>query len=361
MTVQAALEEPTSAVPADPSLLSRLQRMCEDRGLGALAGHLGDLMAFVETEMAAIEEALGALPSRGDIVDEAAAHLLSRGGKRLRPLCVALTARLAGPAGPEAHHLAVAVELVHAATLLHDDVVDEAHVRRGAPAARVLFGNTASIFAGDWLLVEALRRVRRTELHDVLDRLLETIDGMIHAEAEQLAARGRVHADRSLYFRIVEGKTAALFQWATWAGARAAGLPERAVEALDAYGRHLGIAFQLVDDLLDYAASGARLGKEPLADLREGKTTYPLLVAMERRTEVADLLTRLLADPPVPEAEQCQRDLLEALHATEALEATRALAEEHAARAAEALEAAPPGDVRDALTVVAHAAVAREH
>ncbi len=361
MTVQAALEEPTEATAEGAPLLSRLQRMCEDRGLDALAGHLGDLMAFVEAEMSALEEALGSLPHRGDMVGEAATHLLAQGGKRLRPLCVALSARLGTAPTGHAHHLAVAVELVHAATLLHDDVVDEADMRRGAPAARVLFGNTASIFAGDWLLVEALRRVRRTGLDEVLDRLLDTIDGMIHSEAEQLAARGRVHADRDLYFRIVEGKTAALFQWATWAGARAAGLSPRAVAALDAYGRHLGIAFQLVDDLLDYSASGAKLGKEPFTDLREGKTTYPLLVAMERLPEVRGLLEVWLSSPPEPEAKRLRADLLDTLHATGALEATRALALDHAHRAAEALQEAPAGPVREALRVVAHAAVTREH
>ncbi len=361
MTVQAALEEPLAPTPTGSHLLARLQDMCEARGLGALARRLEGLLAFVEEDLASLERELTHLPVRGDLASDAARHLLAQGGKRLRPLCVALSARLGGDFTEAARQLAVAVELVHAATLLHDDVVDEADVRRGAPAARVLFGNTASIFAGDWLLVEALRRVRRTGLPEVLDELLQTIDGMIHAEAEQLAARGRLHADRNAYFRIVEGKTASLFRWATWAGARAAGLDTAASEALADYGRHLGIAFQLVDDLLDYAGDGTRLGKEPLADLREGKTTFPLLLAVEREPTARKVVQALLDTPEGPAAEGLRRKLLEVLDRTEALAATREQAEWHAEQAAEALAAAPEGPVRDALVVVAHAAVQRDH
>src|SRR5262249_22155884 len=148
------------------------------------------------------------------------------------PLCVALAARAGNGFGAAARQLAVAVELVHTATLLHDDVVDVGDTRRGAPAARVVYGNAASIFAGDWLLVEALRRVRAAAVPDALDRLLDIIEEMIMAESTQLDRRGVMVADRAAYFRVVEGKTASLFRWALWAGGRAGGLDERACRAL---------------------------------------------------------------------------------------------------------------------------------
>src|SRR5213076_2069185 len=175
-------------------------------------------------DLAACEAGL-ALVARGtDVVSRSVGHLLDLDGKRLRPLCVALGARAgAGFTGP-ARELAVAVELVHTATLLHDDVVDLGEKRRGADTARAVYGNAASIFAGDWLLIEALRRVRHAGVRGLLDRLLDVIEEMIIAESVQLEGRRRADLGRAAWMRVAEGKTASLFRWAMLAGGRAGGL-----------------------------------------------------------------------------------------------------------------------------------------
>src|SRR5262249_7286012 len=161
--------------------------------------------------------------------------------------------------------------------------VDVAELRRGKPAAAVVYGNAASIFAGDWLLVAALRRIAAAGVDGLLDKMLTVIDEMIVAESVQLERRGRADRDlRDGYFKIVAGKTAALCRWAMVAGARAGGLGRAQEKALEAFGLHLGVAFQAIDDELDFADSASATGKDPLADLREGKITYPMVVAIER-------------------------------------------------------------------------------
>jgi octaprenyl-diphosphate synthase len=288
------------------------------------------------------------------VVHAAAHHLLDLRGKHLRPLCVALTSRFGDGFTDQARGLAVAVELVHSATLLHDDVVDVAERRRGEPAACVVYGNAASIFAGDWLLVAALRRIAASGVEGVLDRMLGVIDEMIVAESLQLERRGNVAGAREDYFAIVEGKTAALFRWAMVAGARVARLAPAAEAALERFGLHLGVAFQAVDDELDFADG---TGKDPLADLREGKITYPLVVALEREAALRPRLEALLAEPEPRQGELAA--IAQAVRATGALTATRALAEEHVERALGVLDELPAGPPRDALVTIALASLER--
>jgi octaprenyl-diphosphate synthase len=295
------------------------------------------------------------IPRGARVVHQAAHHLLDLRGKHLRPLCVALASRFGDGFTPRARGLAVAVELVHTATLLHDDVVDVAERRRGQPAACTVYGNAASIFAGDWLLVAALRRIGAAGYDGLLDKMLAVIEEMIMAESLQLERRGRVVADRAEYFRIVEGKTAALFRWAMIAGGRTAGLDATCEAALETYGLHLGVAFQAVDDELDFADG---TGKDPLVDLREGKMTFPMVVALERDASLRARFTALLADENPDHTALVA--IANAVRATGALAATRALAEEHAQRAIEALAALPAGPARDALETVALASLERQ-
>ncbi|MBX3249839.1 MAG: polyprenyl synthetase family protein [Myxococcales bacterium] len=339
-------------------VLGTLRRVASARGQGGLASRLAELSELVRWDMREIEGALAAVPKGADVVQSSAHHLLARGGKRLRPMCVAVAARCGSGFSSEARELALAVELVHCATLLHDDVVDLGEQRRGAPAARMLYGNAASIFAGDWLLVHALQRVRAAGVPGALERLLDIIDEMIAAEAIQLEHRGRVDTSEASYFKIVEGKTAALFRWATFAGARAGGLDGPSADALERYGLHLGNAFQLVDDLLDYAGEEEKTGKALFADLREGKMTYPVLFARERDASVLPLLEEIVASPDVPPP--LGAALLAALDRSGALEATRALAQAHAERALAAIEGLPGGRAKDALHTVALATIERE-
>jgi octaprenyl-diphosphate synthase len=276
-------------------------------------------------------------------------------------MCVALAAKLGTGFGPAARDLAVSVELIHSATLLHDDVVDFGDRRRGAPTARSIYGNAASIFAGDWLLIEALKRIQRADLPGVTDYTLAIIEEMIEAEALQLENRGRVNGSRDDYLRVIEGKTAALFRLAMYAGGRAGHLDDGACTAIERYGAHLGVAFQAIDDLLDFAGDASHTGKSLFADLREGKMTYPLLVALERDTSLQPLVEEILEGPanePVPVP--LVRPVVDAMAATGGMDECTALAHQHARAAIDCLDPIADGRGRDALITVAQATVHRQ-
>ncbi len=352
--------QPSLAPTAPPSteVIEQLGSVCQRRGLPDLADRLVALQRWIAGDLATLEDDLTALARDPARVCRAAYHLLDLGGKHLRPMCVALAARTGTGFGPGARRLAVAVELVHTATLLHDDVIDLGDARRGHPTARMVYGNATSIFAGDWLLVAALREIRAAGVPGTLDPMLEIIDEMIRAESLQLDNRGRVDLDASQYLEIVTGKTAALFRWAMIAGARAGQASQATCDALERFGLHLGIAFQVVDDLLDYGGSDLT-GKTLFADLREGKMTYPLVVALEREPSLRPLLAEALAqggDGATP----ALATIATAVEETGALARSRELAAHHIARAIACLEAVPAGPARIALTTVAEATAHRE-
>lgn len=350
-----------TAVPST-QVIAQLGDVCSDRGLHDLAQRLRDLHAWVANDMRNFEAELAVLPRGKAVVVKSAHHLLDLGGKHLRPMCVALAAKLGDGFSDATRHLAIAVELIHSATLLHDDVVDLGDQRRGAPASRTVWGNAASIFAGDWLLVHALKRVQQAGIPGMLDRTLDTIDEMILAESVQLENRGRINASRADYFHVVEGKTAALFRWAMRAGATASGLDDDSAAALERYGLHLGVAFQTIDDLLDFAGDAQVTGKELFTDLREGKMTYPLILAVERDPALAAVLEHIIAGPdgePPPDAHA--RRVVTALDETGALADCLAFAQGRAAEAIACLSRFPQGPGRDALQTVAEATVHREN
>ena len=348
---------PLAAVVADEhgSVLDRLARTSSARGAAGLGERLASLDRWVREDLVQFQAELAALPRGARVVHAAAHHLLDLGGKHLRPLCVALASRFGDGFTTQARGLAVAVELVHSATLLHDDVVDLAERRRGQPAACTVYGNAASIFAGDWLLVAALQRIAAAGVPGLLERMLGVIDEMIVAESVQLERRGKLSGAREDYFHIVEGKTAALFRWAMIAGARAAGLPPASEVALERYGLHLGVAFQAIDDELDYREG---TGKDPLADLREGKVTFPLVVALERDRSLEPRIAKLLTEDAPGRDELAA--IAAAVRATGALAATRSLAEDHVASALAILEELPAGPPREALVTVALASLERQ-
>jgi octaprenyl-diphosphate synthase len=348
-------------LPAGVDLLARLEGICAGRGLAHLAIRLGDMASFVGGDLVSFEEEIARLPRDERWAGRAASHLLDIGGKRLRPLCVMLAARIGAGFDARVNDLAIAVELVHNATLLHDDVVDLGDTRRGLPTARTVYGNAASIFAGDWLLIEALRRVRRCSIPNLLEDLFDTIEQMIFAESLQLENRGRLSLGRDLYFQVVEGKTASLFGWGMRAGALAGGLDRHQVDALSDFGRHLGVAFQAVDDLLDLTGNAEHTGKVLFADLREGKMTFPLIVALEREEELRPLLQEVLAtnvEEPIAEATAAR--VLDILRQTGSVETCRELARKRTAQAVERLETLPAGRARRALNTVARAIVDRD-
>jgi octaprenyl-diphosphate synthase len=352
----------SAASPTSVQLMEQLGRLCRDRGLPDLATRLLSLQEWIQRDLHGFEAELATLPRGARSIHKAAHHLLDLGGKHLRPMCLAIAARFGRGFGDTARQLAVAVELVHSATLLHDDVVDLGVTRRGAAAARAVYGNAASVFAGDWLLIEALRRIRRAAVPGLLDAMLDTIEEMIVAESLQLERRGDVRSSAADYFRIVEGKTAALFRWAMVAGGRAGGLDDDRCVALERCGLRLGVAFQAVDDYLDFGGKERAMGKSLFADLREGKVTYPLILGMERDSSLASLLEQALADTaegePLPET--ARRQVLAVLERTGALADCRRLAHEQVAEAIAHLDALPDGHAKTALITVAEATIHRE-
>ncbi len=325
-----------------------------ERRLDSVARRLGALTGALLAELAGLERELDrVLPARvADPAGAAARHILGAGGKRLRPFLCLLAARARPPHGshPEAAVLARACELVHAATLLHDDVIDLGERRRGLPTARLVFGNAASVLGGDLLLVEALRHVRAHGAPELLDRMLDVLDRMIAAESLQLAKRGRTDLTRDEHFAIVRGKTASLFEWALEAGARTAGLVEVDVERLRAYGAELGVAFQLVDDLLDLDADPDATGKQILDDVRLGTVTLPVLPILDAR---ADLAERIRAAAEGAADESLGMELCAAIRAAGGLEDARREARAHTARAIEALAGLAPTPIVAALDTVA--------
>jgi len=352
--------------PGSAQLIEQLGNLCRSRGLPDLAARLISLHQWIEDELRSFEAELSTVPRGERAAQKASHHLLDLGGKYLRPMCVMLAAKLGtGADGIDqaTRQLAVAVELVHNATLLHDDVVDLGETRRGMAAARTIYGNAASVFAGDWLLVEALRRIRRSRVQGLLDFTLDILEEMILAESLQLERRGDLGASTEDYFRVVEGKTAALFRWAMVAGGRAGKLDGVQCDALEEYGTHLGVAFQAVDDCLDFGGNAQLIGKSLFTDLREGKVTYPLILAMQRDESLAPLLEQALADgaggdTPLPET--VERTVMAAMERTGALADCRALAGERVTRAIDALDPLPDGPGKIALVTVAETTVYRQ-
>ena len=354
-------KNPSNGLPAGVDLLARLESLCAGRGLDGLAERLHDLATFIGYDMLTFEETFGQLPRDPRLVGRAATRLLDLGGKRLRPMCLALASRLGSGFDSRGLDLAVAVELVHSATLLHDDVVDVSDERRGSATARTIYGNAASIFAGDWLLIEALRRVERSRCSGLLVELFDIIEEMIFAESLQLESRGRLGTGRDTYFRVVEGKTASLFRWAMRAGGTAGGLDEMQLEALGDYGLYLGVAFQATDDLLDLTGDSLRTGKALFTDLREGKMTYPMIIALERDESLRPVVEEVLATPAdEPFCDELTARVVEALHETRAVEECLNLARDRSARAVASLEMVPEGRARDALVTVAESIVDRD-
>jgi octaprenyl-diphosphate synthase len=349
-------KQPTGKHEAKTNVLEQLDGIASRTEQESLGARLASLGAFLASDLGALETDLASVSHGGARVERAAMHLLDLGGKRLRPMCVMLASKLGKGFDTRAREVAVAVELVHNATLLHDDVVDLGEWRRGVLAARVVYGNATSVFAGDWLLIEALRRVERASLPNVFVRLLEVIHEMILAESIQLEARGTLDLDRASWERVVEGKTAALFRWAMWAGGVAGELGPDDCAALESYGRHLGVAFQAVDDLLDLTGDPSETGKQLFADLAEGKMTWPVIVGLERDPALRTAIEAAIADlDQGPD----RRPILDRLEACGALRDCRSMAHVSARRAISELDRFAASPAKDALITCAHAAVER--
>lgn len=370
------LSQPFPAVnPTVPlqklAVLPTLGAQAKAAKLDTLSAQLLELQGWLAGDLQLIESAL--LATDGvNLAQRAAHHILASGGKRLRPICVLLASRL-GPKAADlqvrlnARDLAVAVELVHAATLLHDDVVDLSDTRRGHSAARLMVGNEISIFGGDWLLVEALKRICSTNLPDLVPCALQTIESMIFAEVEQAQRARCLASDRDGYLRVVDGKTAALFRWAFHAGARAGDSSPQIDSTLAVFATHLGIAFQLIDDALDLDGDVAKTGKPLFSDLAEGKITLPLAMLLERAPQyLGDLeqIHRAALRPNWREQNEnlqlCEK-ILNAAKQTGAIEAAQQVAAEHLCLGQRALDHLDPHTPElHALRAIADAMATRQ-
>ncbi|WP_147126067.1 polyprenyl synthetase family protein [Shimia ponticola] len=318
------------------------------------------LAAELTEEMAAVNALIRArmASEHAPRIPEVTAHLVDAGGKRVRPMLTLAAAKMCGYDGPYHVHLAATVEFIHTATLLHDDVVDESNQRRGRPTANLLWDNQSSVLVGDYLFARSFQLMVETGSLRVLDILANAAATIAEGEVLQLTAAQDITTTEETYFKVIRGKTAALFSAATEVGGVIAGQDHATVQALFDYGDALGIAFQIVDDLLDYGGSTDATGKNIGDDFRERKLTLPVLKAIA----AADADERAFWERVIGKGKQGDGDLehaLELLAKHGAMDQTRAVALDHAARAKAALDTIPSHPIKDMLVDLADYVVAR--
>ena len=342
--------------PVQPSRASaapqRAAERAKDDALGVLVGLLGaDLVATNKAIVRRMDSPVALIP-------QLAAHIVAAGGKRLRPLLTLAAARMSGYEGERHVQLAACVEFIHTATLLHDDVVDESLLRRGLSSANSVFGNKASVLVGDFLFARAFQLMVADGSLRILEILSLAAATIAEGEVLQLEIQHDLSTPEARYLEVIRGKTAALFVAACQVGPVLAGRPEAEEQALAEYGANLGMAFQLVDDALDYAADQAVLGKTVGDDFREGKITLPVLAAFK----AGDATEQAFWRRTIEENEQGEGDLDHAMVLIErrgGIGATLDRAARFAAAAKAALGVFPPSAYRDALLGVADYTVSR--
>lgn len=315
---------------------------------GQLVELAGVPMQEVETRLLAhLESTMGNIPEVGG-------HLLGAGGKRLRPLLAVLACRAAEGSLPVAVSVGCAAELIHTATLFHDDVVDNGSVRRGRPAARMVYGNGIAVLVGDFCFARGLESVAATGSLVAVKTLAQAVTAMAEGEVAQLAGAGDCDATSEGYFDIIDRKTGALMTWCARVGGI---LPAPLDTALAHYGRLLGRAFQITDDLIDCATDASVSGKSPGRDLQEGKLTLPVLLACMNKPELRDEIRTAMGETGVSPDDAL--GILQNVRAAGGLERARAQAMDFASQAVAELEVLPASEFREGLAALAHLAVDR--
>jgi octaprenyl-diphosphate synthase len=312
---------------------------------------------FIADDLKAVDEVIRLrLGSDVVLVRQTAEYIIAGGGKRLRPLLLVLSARACGYQGTHHRELAAVVEFIHTATLLHDDVVDESGLRRGQPTANALFGNSAAVLVGDFVYSRAFQMMVAVENIEVLRVLADATNVIAEGEVMQLMNCRNADLDEQGYLQVIRYKTAKLFEAATRLGA-VLGRSGAAIEqAMAVYGAHLGTAFQLIDDVLDYSGDQGVIGKHVGDDLAEGKATLPLIYVMKHGTrEQGALVRHAIEQGGLDELTA----VLDAIRASGALEYARAQARKEADAACKALEALPRSKSRDYLLQLTDFAVTR--
>jgi octaprenyl-diphosphate synthase len=316
--------------------------------------------ALVGNDLAAVETEIGhELSSPVTLIQEMGGYIAGAGGKRLRPMLLLLAARLAEYQGPRAVRLACVVELLHTATLIHDDVVDQAPLRRGRPSANAQWGDDASVLVGDHLYSKSFAMLVRDNDRGVMETLARSTVSMTEAEVFQLQLKRSGLTSEPDYMRIITQKTASFMSACCRIGGLLGGLPAAQTEALTRYGLDIGIAFQISDDALDFTADQARLGKAIGADLREGKRTLPLIAMLERATPAETERVRALLRRRTLEAGEIE-GIRQLVLEHDGVEYARARAHAYAQAAKSDLEAFPPSEEREILTLVADFVVDRD-
>ena len=318
---------------------------------------LDQIRELVTDDMNAVNDRIRErLQSSVVLINQLGHYIINSGGKRLRPLLVLLSARACGNTDARHVDLAAIIEFIHTATLLHDDVVDASELRRGRETANALFGNEASVLVGDFLYSRAFEMMVDIGSMRVMEILARTTNTIAEGEVLQLLNCHEADTTEARYMEVIQSKTAKLFEAAARIGAVLGGQPEPVERAMADYGMHLGTAFQLIDDVLDYGASSEEMGKNMGDDLAEGKPTLPLIHAMG----VGDAAQAGVIREAIEEGgrEYAER-VLEIIQATGSLEYTRAVAEAEADRAAESLRALPDSPERQALEALARFSVSR--
>ena len=290
------------------------------------------------------------------LINQIGAHIVYSGGKRLRPLIVLLAARAFGYEGDKHIDLAAVVEFIHTATLLHDDVVDESDKRRNQDTANALWGNSASVLSGDFLYSRSFEMMVDVGVMRVLDILSHASNQIAEGEVLQLLNCNNPDTTEEEYMKVIYRKTATLFEAGAKLGPVLVGAPQEQEQAMARYGRHLGTAFQLIDDVMDYSASGEEMGKNVGDDLAEGKPTLPLIQAMkEGAEEQRETIRQAIENGGREQINAVTR----AIESTNAIAYTAELAQREADQATAALEIIPPSPYRDALAALAEFSVNR--
>jgi len=320
---------------------------------------LEDLRQQLAADMQAVDRVIrDRLHSDVLLIRQVAEYIIGGGGKRLRPALVLLSANALGYRGTAHHTLAAVVEFIHTATLLHDDVVDESAMRRGRPTANRLFGNAASVLVGDFVYSRAFQMMVGVNDMRVLQLLADTTNTIAEGEVLQLMNCRNADIDEAGYLQVIRYKTAKLFEAAGRIGAVLSGASPEVEAAMAAYGSHLGTAFQLIDDVLDYSGESGVIGKNVGDDLAEGKPTLPLIRTIRQGSpEDAALVRNAVATGGLEELD----GVLAAIQRSGALEYARRQAEAEAQAARSALDLVPSSRYRDSLIQLASFAVTRTH
>jgi len=321
----------------------------------------GEILELVREDLDLVEGQIGLESIASvDAVTTISRYLQAGGGKRLRPILVLLASRLMGKRNDGAIRMAAVVEMIHAATLVHDDVIDIAKTRRGRPSSNAIWGNHACVLAGDWLYMQAFQVALRERNFHVLDLLISLTQMMVEGELLQLERIGRIGVTEADYMELVDRKTASLFSACARLGAITGGADEAVESRLGEYAWNLGVAFQLVDDVLDFTAHETVLGKPVGSDLREGKVTLPLIYALERAsTAERDLVECVLKDGNYERAPFA--DVLRLIEKHRGFDRARERAEEFTEKARAILAEFPDSQYQRALGAVTELITERDH